>query len=501
MKDILSTLDKTQKELYKSKAAEYTLKPENRWYCPNTECGKWIPPSKLHRLRILGARCPSCDTRICGYCRGMAHEAGIDCPEDFGLEATLEEAERQGWRRCCKCRALVELTVGCRHITCKCGAQFCYTCGAKWRTCTCSEVDQQRRQTEIAERRNARSTRSREEEEEIAQAISAIEEMERREAEEQAREAAARERKEALQRAVEANERRRREHLERLEAEKRRLEEKQAARRREGVIRSSITERINYLRGALLEIHQFQQSSLISRHNSEITALNETSQNQQAIQKAELDSLQTNLTSNSQLRQTLFQSEHEAAVLELTSKHESEEDDTFVSMQSHLRGKPNRDARIKAVMDKLQQCQKEETDKLVGEHTAKITRLDQNVCMERNALESGYALHSADETSKFAEAMAIRNKTVLTERKWFEVVAERRREMMEGLQRQLWSSIDRTEYMPRDGESPMSRSPSSGQIDMNQEAPPVVSASGSSSSSSSKRESIFKGLRWGPVGA
>lgn len=368
----------------------------------------------------------------------MPHETGVDCPEDFGLEATLEEAERQGWRRCYKCRALVELTVGCRHITCKCRAQFCYTCGARWRTCSCSEVDQERRQREVAERRVVRNERSREEEEDVARAIAAIEEMERREAEE-------RDSREELQRAIEARERRRREHHERLEAEKRRLEEEEAARRREEAIRTSVNERENFLGGVLLEIQQFQQSSLISRHNSEIAALNEEIRNQQAVEKAELDSLQIKLDSNSALRRNLLLSVHASAVTELTSRHEAEEDDTFMSMQEHLRGKPNRDVRIKAVLDKLQQRQKVELEKLSDEHGTRMELLARNVLLERHALEMGHTLHSAGHDSKSNEAMNVLSQTVALERKWFEAVTERRRVMIEELRQRLWSDsgVDR----------------------------------------------------------
>jgi IBR domain, a half RING-finger domain len=230
LKEIFSALDRRQRELFKSKCAEYALKPENRWYCPNAKCGKWIPPSKLHRLRFLGSRCPSCDTSMCGICRGKAHQTGVDCPQDFGLEATLEEAERQGWRRCYKCRAMVELIAGCRHITCKCKAQFCYTCGAKWRTCLCSEIDQENRQRAIAERRFAFDELSRQDDADIALAIAEMEEMEGREmTEREMREAHEREMREAHEReirqAIENRERRRREHLDRLEAEKRRLKQ------------------------------------------------------------------------------------------------------------------------------------------------------------------------------------------------------------------------------------------------------------------------------------
>jgi hypothetical protein len=44
----------------------------------------------------------------------------------------LQMGENAGWRRCYKCRNLVELTQGCSHITCRCKAQFCYICGAVW---------------------------------------------------------------------------------------------------------------------------------------------------------------------------------------------------------------------------------------------------------------------------------------------------------------------------------------------------------------------------------
>jgi hypothetical protein len=438
IKDIIAALDKKQKELYKSKTAEYSLKTENRWYCPEAKCAKWIPPSRL-RLQTLRAQCPYCDTRICGHCRGVAHAAGVECPQDFGLEATLEEAERQGWRRCYKCRALVELTAGCRHITCKCSAQFCYTCGARWRTCSCTEVDQQRRQIEIAERRIASNARSREEEEEIARAIAAIEEMERREAEERARETEELERREALRRAIQASERRRMEHLERLEAEKRRREEEEAARRREQAIRSCTTESINHLQGALLEIQRFQQSSLILRHSSESTALNEVMKKQEAVEKAKLGSLQTKLDSNSTLRSKSLQSVHEAAVAKLISENEAEEDDTFMSLQEYLREKPNREARMKSALDRLRHRQKDEMDKLTEVHDAKIKLLVANVSMERNALQKGYTLQSADSVSRNNEAMVLLNQMVMAEREWFELVAERRRVLMEELEQQLWS--------------------------------------------------------------
>lgn len=176
-------LDQKQRELYKSKAAEYSIAADKRWYCPSPSCSKWIPPAKLRSFQ----KCPHCRTKICLHCRGLAHARTSDCPKDHGLEATINMAEANGWRRCHRCRTMVERTFGCRHITCNCGAQFCYVCGAKWKTCGCTEIDEARRQTALQRQRAATAAREREEDEELRQALSVVRAIEAREAEEQQR--------------------------------------------------------------------------------------------------------------------------------------------------------------------------------------------------------------------------------------------------------------------------------------------------------------------------
>ncbi|KAI0084696.1 hypothetical protein BDY19DRAFT_1060100 [Irpex rosettiformis] len=50
-------------------------------------------------------------------------------PED---QQALQLMRRNKWRRCPECMFIVELAIGCNHITCRCGTQFCFKCGAKW---------------------------------------------------------------------------------------------------------------------------------------------------------------------------------------------------------------------------------------------------------------------------------------------------------------------------------------------------------------------------------
>ena len=106
----LVVLDKKQRELYQNKASEYSIPAQERLYCPNSKCLKWVPSKKIQR--VMGShRCPHCSTKICIICRGAAHKRNEDCPHDFGLEATLALADDEGWSRCFKCRALVEVSV------------------------------------------------------------------------------------------------------------------------------------------------------------------------------------------------------------------------------------------------------------------------------------------------------------------------------------------------------------------------------------------------------
>ncbi|KAL8825288.1 MAG: hypothetical protein Q9170_007854, partial [Blastenia crenularia] len=171
-------LEARELEAFDTKALEYSVAIGSRYYCARPECAKWIDTTKA-RSQNGTLECPHCRHYLCTFCRGPVHAADQDCPQDFGLDATLQQAELAGWQRCYNCRAMVELNTGCRHITCKCRAEFCYTCGARWRTCACTEEDQARRAHRIRENLAKAEAEARAEEEEIRAAIAAVEEAER----------------------------------------------------------------------------------------------------------------------------------------------------------------------------------------------------------------------------------------------------------------------------------------------------------------------------------
>lgn len=130
---VKTVLPKDKQQIFLKAVQQFSTPWEARVFCPNTACGEFIPPPrKVDPKHPFESVCTYCKTRVCIMCKRNAHRLGQDCPQDRDLDAVLKIGETSGWRRCFKCRALVELAQGCTHITCRCKAQFCYICGAAW---------------------------------------------------------------------------------------------------------------------------------------------------------------------------------------------------------------------------------------------------------------------------------------------------------------------------------------------------------------------------------
>ncbi|KAH6972053.1 hypothetical protein BKA56DRAFT_646182 [Ilyonectria sp. MPI-CAGE-AT-0026] len=121
-------------------AKEQELNTPNRTYCHRPACSTFIP---VQLIVADKGTCPNCEATTCVTCKAAAHQ-GEDCPNDETTQQLLELAQQQGWRQCYSCHRLVELNLGCNHITCKCKAEFCYECGRKWKTCRCKHFREDR---------------------------------------------------------------------------------------------------------------------------------------------------------------------------------------------------------------------------------------------------------------------------------------------------------------------------------------------------------------------
>ena len=107
---IAAELSADELDVFNSAEIEFSTK--DRTYCCNVDCGRFIPPSQIRADR---AECDRCSSATCAMCKNAFHRD--DCAADPSLQATLALATSQGWQRCFTCGALIELNVGCYHMT------------------------------------------------------------------------------------------------------------------------------------------------------------------------------------------------------------------------------------------------------------------------------------------------------------------------------------------------------------------------------------------------
>jgi len=441
-KTVLGCLDNKQRDEYKGKAAEYAIPAGHRWYCPEPRCSKWIRPEKLHRERRSQQTCPHCKSKICSICRSLAHDGNEDCPQDFGLESTLEVAESEGWRRCYSCRTMVELTTGCRHITCRCGAEFCYVCNARWRTCRCTEADKERRIAELQTQRQNRDQRQQEQDAtaqaeaaEIAEAIAQIEEMERQEAIGLAEEERQRQLEEELM-------------LAKLE-EARLLEEiakREAEEEAEKVFRQTLLEsskeECQMLMSSLMQIINFQHAAFMSKHEAKQQSCIPKSPIQQATALGESFTSASWLQENILKRTKALHTEQREEWEQLLRQADEEEDDMFMQIHMYLRYKPNREQREKRMRDTFQQQQQEKQAALQIKHEDELRRLELSTQCENGGLKRAQSVRLEPVEEQFQSSLRQLGWHIGCDRQWFQLVSTRRIEMLKEHKRLVLEQLE-----------------------------------------------------------
>ncbi|KAG2135249.1 hypothetical protein DEU56DRAFT_395303 [Suillus clintonianus] len=130
---------------FELKAQEFgTLK---RVYCVESTCSRFLGP--LHEgdsaVKVFTCPSPKCTTMTCAKCRGRYYRRLThSCIPDAENEGVLKLSRASGWSRCPGCAQMIELSMGCYHMTCRCKTEFCYLCRAPWKTCKCPKWDESR---------------------------------------------------------------------------------------------------------------------------------------------------------------------------------------------------------------------------------------------------------------------------------------------------------------------------------------------------------------------
>ncbi|KAH7104024.1 hypothetical protein BKA62DRAFT_35058 [Auriculariales sp. MPI-PUGE-AT-0066] len=123
---------------FESKSLE--LRTLRRVYCSRPTCSRFLGAQTDNPANLI---CPQCFTATCSACNAI-HAAGMTCAQNADGLAVAEVAAANGWQRCPGCRRMIELDMGCYHMTCFCRTQFCYLCAAPWKTCGCAQWEENR---------------------------------------------------------------------------------------------------------------------------------------------------------------------------------------------------------------------------------------------------------------------------------------------------------------------------------------------------------------------
>jgi len=106
---------------FAAKRTELDTPASERAYCHLPTCSTFIPPTAI---RDAVALCLRCSALTCTTCKKAAHLLS-DCPDDDpAVQSLLALAHAEGWKRCYSCSRLVELTIGCNHMS-----EFLFPCG------------------------------------------------------------------------------------------------------------------------------------------------------------------------------------------------------------------------------------------------------------------------------------------------------------------------------------------------------------------------------------
>ncbi|KAF9220798.1 hypothetical protein BS17DRAFT_713582 [Gyrodon lividus] len=142
---VLPHLSQALSTEFQQKSVEFgTLK---RVYCSSPMCSHFLGPLSegMFGGRVYDCPVTGCRRRTCGNCRGDYSGAlSHVCRPDADAAQVLTLGRDAGWSRCPGCSQMIELNMGCFHMTCRCKTEFCYLCQARWKTCACPQWDERR---------------------------------------------------------------------------------------------------------------------------------------------------------------------------------------------------------------------------------------------------------------------------------------------------------------------------------------------------------------------
>lgn len=130
---------------FEEKSVEFGTR--KRVYCAKPSCSRFLGAQHEGSWRPSSYRCPApgCKTLTCSSCKNIMKTNAIHrCDTNESDQNVIALGQQSGWARCPGCETMIELNLGCYHMTCRCRTEFCYLCKARWKTCECPQWDEHR---------------------------------------------------------------------------------------------------------------------------------------------------------------------------------------------------------------------------------------------------------------------------------------------------------------------------------------------------------------------
>ncbi|KAI9681424.1 MAG: hypothetical protein M1817_002708 [Caeruleum heppii] len=391
-----------KRAVYKLKAKEHSIPTTDRWYCPRAVCAEWLDVGKPPPNSSI--KCSYCRSRICTTCRGLAHENGVPCSKDVEKTTATQGMVRDDGTVCYQCRSVISLTTGSHRIRCSCKAEFCHVCASPWHTCACTEQQHKKRQEEIQGRRFGDDHEARE----VAAAIAAVESSQQEE----------------IRMAKQ------REDRQRAEDERMRSAEADLSKARDADRVSSIRQRFQILREELDRVHLVQRQAMNERHQYEREVLAENQSKSAEAYTDAWNAAGTRFERHISTEADELRARQAQDLADLTVRHEEEEDDAFLDIRAHLRGKPNAETREKAAMDKVRKRQQTERESLVSAHAADRDRLEHGTGETLDSVRDRLAARRNIEIDDERTTVVVMQRRTGAEAEWSRALVERRRKML-----------------------------------------------------------------------
>ncbi|KAJ7584835.1 hypothetical protein C8J56DRAFT_949154 [Mycena floridula] len=148
IRDVEQHLSRQLLQTLTDKAIE--ISTPNRVYCAQKSCGRFLGAATFAIKGKGKAKdlfkstpiftCPSCNAKTCQTCKALcASKLKHKCRGslDESDEQVIRMGKEEGWSQCPGCNRMIELNMGCYHMTCLCKQQFCYLCRTPWKNCDC----------------------------------------------------------------------------------------------------------------------------------------------------------------------------------------------------------------------------------------------------------------------------------------------------------------------------------------------------------------------------